>query len=75
MPPQTSKAWKYLKKDPDSKCVKCNLCHMELVYTGGTSNMLNHLRFKHESEMCLTLEKSKQTSMSEFVNSPRSRQF
>jgi hypothetical protein len=27
----------------DSKTVKCQLCEVELTYTGGTTNMLNHI--------------------------------
>ena len=47
MPPPTSKAWNYFKRTADSKTVKCKLCETELKHTGGTTNMLNHLRLKH----------------------------
>jgi hypothetical protein len=62
------------KINADSK-VKCKLCECELVYTGGTSNMLNHIKLKHPSDFSETPEKAKQSSMNEFVNSPRSRRF
>ena len=43
MPPPTSKVWKFFKRCNDSKTVKCQLCEVELTYTGGTTNMLNHI--------------------------------
>ena len=50
MPPPQSKAWSYFKRDVESKIVKCKLCNLEMTYTGGTSNMLNHLKLKHSSD-------------------------
>ena len=50
MPPPQSKAWSYFKRDVESKNVKCKLCNLEMTYTGGTSNMLNHLKLKHSSD-------------------------
>ena len=41
MSPPTSKVWKFFKRCNDSKTVKCQLCEVELTYTGGTTNMLN----------------------------------
>ena len=41
--PPTSKVWKFLKRCNDSKTFKCQLCEVELTYTGGTTNMLNHI--------------------------------
>ena len=73
-PPPSSKAWAFFKRNADSK-VKCKLYECELVYTGGTSNMLNNLKLKHPSDFSETPEKAKQSSMNEFVNSPRSRRF
>ena len=49
MPPPTSKAWNYFKRTANSKTVTCKLCETELTYTGGTTNMLNHLRLKHNT--------------------------
>ena len=43
MPPSKSNAWKYFKRSADDKTVKCTLCSSEMTYTGGTTNMLNHL--------------------------------
>jgi hypothetical protein len=37
--------------------------------------MLNNLKLKHPSDFSETPEKAKQSSMNEFVNSPRSRRF
>ena len=37
--------------------------------------MLNHLKLKHPSDFSETPEKAKQSSMNEFVNSPRSHRF
>ena len=44
MSPPTSKVWKFFKRCNDSKTVKCQLCEIKLTYTGGTTNMLNHIR-------------------------------
>lgn len=75
MPPPSSKAWSFFKRNADSKIVKCKLCEMELVYTGGTSNMLNHLKLKHPNDFSETPEKVKQSSVLDFVQTPRSRRF
>ena len=69
MPPAKSSAWKYFKRSSDDKTVKCTLCSTELTYTGGTSNMLNHMRIKHQSENKTTIDN--QTNMKTFMNSPR----
>ena len=50
MPPPQSKAWPYFKRDVE-EIVKCKLCNLEMTYTGGTSNMLNHLKLKHLSDI------------------------
>ena len=50
MPPATSFVWKYFKRCADDNKVKCSLCGNELSWTGGTSNMRNHIRLKHPSE-------------------------
>ena len=73
MPPPTSKAWNYFKRTTDSITVKCKLCETELTYTGGTTNMLNHLRLKHNTGIEHENTPQKQPSMAEFVRSPRSR--
>ena len=46
MPPATSFVWKYLKPCADDNKVKCSLCGNELCWTGGTSNMRNHIQLK-----------------------------
>ena len=70
MPPSKSNAWKYFKRSADDKTVKCTLCSSEMTYTGGTTNMLNHLRLKHPSEQKPS-NNDKQFSMDSFVNSPK----
>lgn len=75
MPPPTSKVWKYFKRTEDSKNVKCQLCEVNLSYTGGTTNMLNHIRLKHKEEFDRPETPEKQPTLSNFVNSPRSRKF
>ena len=69
----TSKAWNYFKRTANSKTVKCKLCETELTYTGGTTNMLNHLRLKHNTGIEHENTPQKQPYMAEFVRSPRSR--
>ena len=69
MPPAKSSAWKYFKRSSDDKTVKCMLCSTELTYTGRTSNMLNHMRIKHQSENKTTIDN--QNNMKRCVNSPR----
>ena len=46
MPPATTFVWKYFKRCADDNEVKCSLCGNELSWTGGTSNMRNHIRIK-----------------------------
>jgi len=75
MPPPQSKAWSYFKRDVESKIVKCKLCNLEMTYTGGTSNMLNHLKLKHSSDISGWFTPEKQPSVAEFANSPRSRKL
>ena len=70
MPPSKSNTWKYFKRSADDKTVKCTLCSSEMTYTGGTTNMLNHLRLKHLSEQKPS-NNDKQFSMDSFVNSPK----
>ena len=53
--------------------MKCKLCETALTYTGGTTNMLNHLRLKHSTGIEHENTLQKQPSMAEFVRSPRSR--
>ena len=68
MPPPTSKAWNFFKRTANSKTVKCKLCETELTYTGGTTNMLNHLRLKHNTGIEHENTPQKQPSMAEFVS-------
>jgi hypothetical protein len=40
-----------------------------MTYTGGTSNMLNHLKLKHSSDISGWYTPEKQPSVAEFPNS------
>jgi hypothetical protein len=46
-----------------------------MTNTGGTSNMLNHLKLKHSSDISGWFTPERQPSVTEFANSPRSRKF
>ena len=70
MPPK-SNAWRNFKCSVDGKTVKCSLCSTELTYTGGTTNMLNHICLKHLSETKAIESSEKQSSMHSFVNSSK----
>lgn len=49
MPPPPSAAWEYFKRAGWKK-VKCQICSVELTYTGGTTDMLSHLKPQHSTE-------------------------
>ena len=36
-----SDVWKYFTKTPDKKKAICSICHRELAYSGGTTNLRN----------------------------------
>ena len=42
-----SDVWKYFTKTPDKKKAICSICHKELAYSGGTTNLRDHLSSKH----------------------------
>jgi hypothetical protein len=46
-----------------------------MTYTGGTSNMLNHLKLQHSSDISGWFTPEQQPSVDEFANSPRSRKL
>ncbi|XP_053387152.1 E3 SUMO-protein ligase ZBED1-like [Mercenaria mercenaria] len=72
MPPTTSDVWKYFTRANDRKSAKCNLCETTLAYSGGTSNLRNHLNGKHPSiNSGNTDDTKKQTSLSAFVSTPK----
>jgi hypothetical protein len=75
MSPPQSKAWSHFKRDVESTIVKCKLCDLEMTYTRGTSNMLNHIKLKHSSDISGWFTPEKQPSVAEFPNSPRSRKL
>ena len=41
-----SDVWKYFTRTPDKKKAICSICHKELAYSGGTTNLRNHLSSK-----------------------------
>lgn len=71
-PPTASAIKKYFNLSTCSiqKKLSCTLCTADLTYTGGMSNMLNHLHRKRLSEggICKTDKADKQT-INESVNS------
>ena len=76
MTPSTSFVWKYFKRCAGDNKVKCSLCGNELFWTGGTSNMRNHIRLKHPSEDQTSLNSptnlsNKQPSMTSFINTSK----
>ena len=42
-----SDVWKWFKKVSDSTKVECILCSKTVAYRGGTTNLRNHLVYKH----------------------------
>ena len=72
MPPSASHVWKFFTKAADKKSATCNLCSMTLQLHGGTSNLNNHLKFKHPSENknTQTKETLKQVPLTSFLSSP-----
>ena len=42
-----SDVWKYFTKTPDKKKAICSICHKELAYSGGTTNLHDHVSSKH----------------------------
>ena len=74
IPPPTSKFWKFFKRCNDSKTAKCQLCEVELTYTGGTTNRLNHIRLKHSvKDESAPGTPDKQSSVISFLRSSRAR--
>ena len=53
------------------KSVTCNICNISLVYHGGTSSMLQHLKRKHPIENCVKPpDKQKLTKLDIFSRKP-----
>ena len=78
---RTSPVWEFfsvVEVTIDGKKVKkssCNLCGVKLAYTGGTSNLIHHLEYKHSEEHrqkfgecsgTQSLDSKKQTSITSF---------
>ena len=42
-----SDVWKCFTKTPDKKKAICSICHKELAYSGGTTNLCDHVSSKH----------------------------
>ena len=53
---------KSLKEGPIEKEVYCNLCSCKVPYNSSTSNLLDHVRRKHESELIEAEKKSKEAN-------------
>ena len=62
-----SQVWNFFTKK-GKKFVACNICNASLVYHGGTSSMLQHLKRKHPCENIVkSVEKQKQTKLDVFA--------
>ena len=62
-----SQMWKFFMKKGE-KTVTCNTCNAGLVYHGGTSSMLQHLKKKHRCEhIGIPEEKQKQKKLDTFT--------
>ena len=42
-----SDVWKYFTKTPDKKKTICSICHKELAYSGGTTNLRDYMSSKY----------------------------
>ncbi|KAH3775517.1 hypothetical protein DPMN_011905 [Dreissena polymorpha] len=49
MPPLPSEVWKHFRKSADKSTASCLLCSATIQLHGGTSNLRNHIKFKHPS--------------------------
>ena len=43
----TSDVWKHFTKYDDQPKAMCSLCGKRITYRGGTTNLINHLLYKH----------------------------
>ena len=76
MLPASSFVWTYFKRCVEDSKVKFSLCGNELSWTGGTSNMRNHIRLKHPSDDQTSLNSptnlsNKQQSMTSFMDTSK----
>ena len=65
-----SDVWKYFTKTPDKKKAICSICHKELAYSGGTTNLRDHVSSKHPLQYFpagKTATGSKTTTLDGFV--------
>lgn len=71
MPPSVpSHGWKYFTRSNDKKTAKCNLCNKEYAYTGGSTNLSNHLKMKHSVATEVSAVVTQQPSVTSFLTSP-----
>ena len=65
-----SDVWKYFTKTPDKKKAIFSICHKELAYSGGTTNLRDLVSSKHPLQyvpLGKLATESKTKSLSEFV--------
>ena len=66
MPRKVSEVWEFFKKT-DSSEVICNLCEKKLSYSGGTTNLRDHLTRAHKTTF--STEDNKQTKITDHTQS------
>ncbi|KAH3769895.1 hypothetical protein DPMN_171176 [Dreissena polymorpha] len=49
MPPLPSEVWKHFRKSADKSTASCLLCSATIQLHCGTSDLRNHIKFKHPS--------------------------
>ena len=71
---KVSDVWKYFTKTSDKKKAVCSICQKELSYSGGTTNLCDHLTLKHTLQYFPTSRAttgSKTTTLDGFVKSSK----
>lgn len=64
MPPKTSIVWKhFLCDDGDSKSARCRHCNAKIKYLGNTTNLMNHLKRKHDTKIKVSSESERRISL------------
>ena len=68
---KVSDVWSYFTKVADMKKAMCTICHKELAYLGGTTNLCDHLTSQHT--LCYNPYKkneSKKKTLDRFIIRP-----
>ena len=65
---KVSDVWKYFTKTPDRKKAVCSLCDREFAYSGGTTNLRDHLSAKHSLQYSTASKPTtERTTLDDFV--------